>query len=68
MHMGKFLSTYYSTLHRSPELEPHHQIQFSIILRSSYFAGMRSEVLSTLQGVPSAVSVNSGFGVLYRVN
>ena len=42
----------YSTLHRAPELEPHHQVQFSVISRILF----REEDLIPYQRMQSAYS------------
>ena len=52
MHLGIISMNDYSTLHRSPELKPHHQMQFSVVLRTPIFLFGGGVIVNIIQAPP----------------
>ena len=61
MDLGLMAMKGYSTLPRSPELKPHHQIQFNIIPRMPVFLGwVGDESYSSLGDIVSSLYIPIG--------
>ena len=65
VNLGVIAIKGYSTFPRAPEIEPHHQVQFSVILRT-LASGRRR--LAPLQGIQSTSSEPRQQGVRNKNN